>query len=356
DHAMTEIEKYGKRQGFKTRCYCVDRSSDCIRRCMLVCEHYGKPDVTKSKDPKKETTSKRKHKNHKLDRVHFNFQESLEFTMDMVRDIEFYVRKMNCSSQQIRKALEEKYSPSIQRIIEKKEIDPRWYIEVDWDPHSKCLRRLFYMLSDQIEWWLKFGNVILNDNTATTNHYDMALTDDETKEAHTWILQQIKKATLEAVPNVIFTNADPALIATIRDEFPTTHALHCMFHIAQNLPLNLKNTLKDHYNEFIKDFFEVQQSNIIGIFEMSSTSRVESYNSKIKKLIFNSNTTLLELAEKLSACILEEDKKTEYALFRALIPKAVLVATADTILPNVCNMLRKYLTIEILKIQEDQIK
>ncbi|CAG8797600.1 23625_t:CDS:1, partial [Gigaspora rosea] len=89
---------------------------------------------------------------------------------------------------------------------------------------------------------------------------------------------------------------------------------------------------------------------------MSSTSWVESYNSKIKKLIFNSNTTLLELAEKLSACILEEDKKTEYALFRASIPKAVLVATADSIFLNVCSMLRKYLTVEMLKIQEDQIK
>ncbi|CAG8856565.1 16116_t:CDS:2, partial [Gigaspora margarita] len=103
-----------------------------------------------------------KHKNHKLDRVHFNFQESLEFTADMVRDVEFYMRKMNCSPQQICKALEEKYSvkvnmpvlyqPSIQRIIEKKEIDPRWYVE--------CL---------------KFEDIILNDNTAATNHYDMAL-------------------------------------------------------------------------------------------------------------------------------------------------------------------------------------
>ncbi|CAG8444353.1 22043_t:CDS:2 [Gigaspora rosea] len=52
----------------------------------------------------------------------------------------------------------------------------------------------------------------------------------------------------------------------------------------------------------------------------------------------------------------EWDKKTEYALFRASILKTVLVATADTILPNVCNILRKYLTIEMLKIQEDQIK
>ncbi|CAG8788050.1 9028_t:CDS:2, partial [Racocetra fulgida] len=51
-----------------------------------------------------------------------------------------------------------------------------------------------------------------------------------------------------------------------------------------------------------------------------------------------------------------EDKKTKYALFHASVPKAALVATADTILPNVCKVLRKYLTVEILKIQEDQIK
>ena len=89
---------------------------------------------------------------------------------------------------------------------------------------------------------------------------------------------------------------------------------------------------------------------------MSSTSRVESYNSKIKRLIFNSNTTILELAEKLTAYVLEEDKKTEYSLFRASAPKVALVATVNTILPNVCNMLCKYLTVEVLRIQEDQIK
>ncbi|CAG8821780.1 4877_t:CDS:2, partial [Gigaspora margarita] len=66
----------------------------------------------------------------------------------------------------------------------------------------------------------------------------------------------------------------------------------------------------------------------------ASVILVESYNSKIKRLIFNSNTTLLELAERLSLCILEEDKRTEYALFRASISKAVLVMMANTILPN----------------------
>ncbi|CAG8846969.1 9366_t:CDS:1, partial [Gigaspora margarita] len=61
------------------------------------------------------------------------------------------------------------------------------------------------------------------------------------------------------------------------------------------------------------------------------------------------------LVEKLTVCIVEEDKKTEHALFRASVSKTALVAIADTILPNICSLLCKYLTVEILKIQEDQI-
>ncbi|CAG8567377.1 1112_t:CDS:2 [Gigaspora rosea] len=156
--------------------------------------------------------------------------------------------------------------------------------------------------------------------------------------------------------------------------------------MAENIPLNLKNHLKNHYNEFIKEFFEVQRTSSITIFEYRWKCLLEKYNNKhvvnylqrlyankdswakafvlklftagmsSTSLIFNSNTTLLELAEKLTTCILEEDKKTEYTLFHASVPKAALVATADTILPNVCRMLCEYLTIEMLKIQEDQIE
>ncbi|CAG8584903.1 9948_t:CDS:2 [Cetraspora pellucida] len=324
DYAMKEVAKYGSKQKFKIRCYRVERSNNIIRRCTLVCEHFGQPEATKSKGKKKETTSKcvgciwqinlscseknnphkfvyvtkliDEHKNHTLDHAHYDFQESLEFTVDMIKDVEFFVTKINCSSQQIHKALEEKYSVKI------------------------------------------FMPVLYR--------------------AHVWILQQIKKATFEAIPHVIFTDADPALLAAIQEEFLMTNAFHCMFHIAQNIPLNLKNNLRDfNYLQCVlyanKETWAKAFVLKLFIVEMSSTSRVESYNSKVKRLIFNLNTTLLELSEKLSLCILEEDKKTKYALFRASIPKAVLVATADTILPKVYNMLlsknelRKYLKINL---------
>ena len=102
----------------------------------------------------------------------------MAFTTEMTEDVKFFVTKMNCSPQQIRKVLEEKYfakiyMPVLRQVIQrfrpklrdqtndasqlykellsKKEVDPRWYVEVDWDPNSKCLRRLFYMSPEQIE-------------------------------------------------------------------------------------------------------------------------------------------------------------------------------------------------------------
>ncbi|CAG8798569.1 24587_t:CDS:2, partial [Cetraspora pellucida] len=152
-------------------------------------------------------------------------------------------------------------------------------------------------------------------------------------ESHSWIFQNIKNTTCNAVLYTIFIDVDPAVSAAIRDEFPTTKSLYCMFHISQNLFSNLKSCLGNQYNEFIQDFYEMQKSLFEVMFEykwtqlvnkynnnkivtgMSSTSQVESYNAKIKLLIFNTNTTPLRLADVLSTCIREEDIKTEYSLF-----------------------------------------
>ncbi|RIB16808.1 hypothetical protein C2G38_2246787 [Gigaspora rosea] len=119
------------------------------------------------------------------------------------------------------------------------------------------------MSPDQIERWLKFSDIVLNDNTSATNQYEMALS--------------------------LFLVVDNHLSSRL---------------VVQALTDD--ETRKAHTG-------------------MSSMSRVESYNSKVKKLVFNSNTSLLELIEKLTVCIVEKDKKTEYALFRASVPKTALI-------------------------------
>ncbi|CAG8725732.1 23632_t:CDS:2, partial [Cetraspora pellucida] len=138
DVAIEEIEKYACRKGFGTRHLRVKKleNSD-VRRCTIVCEHFGCPKQTKSKNLQNKTTSKcigctwqiniscpekenpyrliyitkivDKHKNYELNLLYYTFQESLKFSEKMLKDIEFYMKKMNCSPQQIRKALEESY-------------------------------------------------------------------------------------------------------------------------------------------------------------------------------------------------------------------------------------------------------
>ncbi|CAG8585758.1 19660_t:CDS:2, partial [Gigaspora rosea] len=57
-------------------------------------------------------------------------------------------------------------------------------------------------------------------------------------------------------------------------------------------------------------------------------------NSETYQEEFQTDATF-QLAEKLTACVLKEDKKTDYSLFRASAPKAALVATANTIFLNI---------------------
>ena len=86
----------------------------------------------------------------------------------------------------------------------------------------------------QIAFWLEYHDVILNDNTAKTNHYQMPLSlflavdnntrsylvaqvlvSDETTESYKWILECTKNATMAKLL-VFVTDADPAMDAAIR--------------------------------------------------------------------------------------------------------------------------------------------
>ncbi|CAG8835615.1 19107_t:CDS:2, partial [Racocetra persica] len=55
-----------------------------------------------------------------------------------------------------------------------------------------------------------------------------------------WVLCQTKQATGDYVPAVIMTDADLALDLAIFEEYKQSYAMHCIFHISQNLPQNLE--------------------------------------------------------------------------------------------------------------------
>ena len=240
----------------------------------------------------------------------------------------------------------------LKELFQRKSNDPGWFVKFQLDQENR-LTRLFWMSPMQITLWLEYYNVILNDNTAKTNRYNMplslfiavdnntrlhiiaqALVSDETTESYKWILECTKKAT-ETEPLTFVTDADPAADAAIGQIYEMTYPIHCIFHISENLPKNTKSKLSDQYDNFVRDFYLCRNSlceelfyerwskliekypNVKDYLErtlypsrqawaraftsktftvgIQTTSRVEGYNNIIKREI-TSNNTLCDLA------------------------------------------------------------
>ena len=125
-----------------------------------------------------------------------NYENEVNMTEEMLKDIEFLTKKVHLSTTQQRLYLEEKYpnqnirSDILRREIQKhrlsaedlnndasklyehlmqlKENDIRWQIFVKFDK-ARVLRRLFWMSPNQIELWIQYHDVVINDITYKTN-------------------------------------------------------------------------------------------------------------------------------------------------------------------------------------------
>ena len=168
-------------------------------------------------------------------------------------------------------------STLLTKLMQKKAEDVRWVVDFELDEDNR-LTRLLWMTPDQVNLWLKYYDVVVNDNTFRTNQYQMplgvfividnkcktrlvcqVLVSDESLDTHIWILNCIKRATNQA-PIMMFTDADPALDAAIPVVFPETYPAHCIFHITQNLPKNLKAKLGEKWDNFIEQFYQCRNS------------------------------------------------------------------------------------------------
>ena len=264
DSAIAYVKKWCNIQGFQTR---LGRSSKCssgeYQKLTIVCQHAGsrrssiteiqtnRVSTTIQMDCKAHINLSRPEKNninqyiyvttilnthcHELNRQLVDYENEVEMTEEMLKDIKFLTEQVHLSTTQQRIFLEEKYpnqkirSDILRREIQKyrpsgkdlnndasilyehlislKEDDTRWQIFVDFD-ETKVLRRLFWMSPNQIELWTQYHDIVINDITCKTNRYDMALSlfviidnynssrlvcqalvDDETAEAHTWIFE-----------------------------------------------------------------------------------------------------------------------------------------------------------------------
>ena len=153
------------------------------------------------------------------------------------------------------------------------------------------------MSPEQVQLWMTYHDVILNDNTHKTNQFNMplslftavdnhfrtrlvaqALVNDETKETYEWLLTSTLQAT-NHTPQVFITDSDLGMDAAIDSQYSGVYQLHCiyMYHISQNLMRNLKASLGASYNDLVKDFYSCRNDLSPAGFEVQWNKLIATY-------------------------------------------------------------------------------
>lgn len=220
-----------------------------------------------------------------------------------------------------------------------------------------------------------------------------ALLADESIESHVWMFNQLVQLT-GVYPSVIITDADPAVDAAVCQVFHSTYPIHCAYHISQNLHKNLRKSLSNNYEKFLEDFYRcrnnLSESGFEQLFDkliqdypnaksyleflyrtkmywahcftsykftggMIASSRVESVNSCLKRLLQNSNISLCDLMTEIHRMLDMQDKENEYNFWRMSIPIKKNPKTVNFLFTKVDECLQKFLTPTMLKMHQDEI-
>ena len=150
------------------------------------------------------------------------------------------------------------------------------------------------MLTNHYKWPLSLFVIVDCDNK--TRLLTQAFVQDETLETYLWILQCLKRTSIE--PGVIITDADPAMIGVIQQELPNTHHVHCIFHIHQNLPRKLKGVLGKDYLNFVSEFYKARNSLFEENFEVNWNHLKNTYHQAENYL----QNTLYKSKESWASC------------------------------------------------------
>ncbi|CAG8667944.1 2359_t:CDS:2, partial [Ambispora gerdemannii] len=296
-------------------------------------------------------------------------------------------------------------------LDQQKELDSRWFVVRGWDDDN-ALTHLLWMTPEQIENWIQYSDCVLNDITHKTNRYGMALSlfvgfnndrrnillaqgllADESLESHIWMFSQIIKAT-GVHPGVILTDADPAVDSAIHQIFIFTYPIHCAYHITQNLHKNLRKVLGEEYQKFLDEFYLCRNSFVEDCFQqrfdkliqdypnarnyleflyksktswahcftgfrftggMIATSRVESVNACLKRLLYNSNVSLCDLMGEIHKLLDLQDKENEYKFWQLSIPTIRNQNKVNFLFTKIDQCLQRYLTASLLKMHRDEM-
>ncbi|CAG8776136.1 4876_t:CDS:2 [Cetraspora pellucida] len=192
----------------------------------------------------------------------------------------------------------------------------------------------------------------------------------------------------------LYSDADPALILSIRNNYPETWHLHCIFHIDLNLRKKLKGKLRDQFESFCSKFlvmhnslcpnkFEAQWNTLINEYpdsknylirtlypcksswasyvinrnftvRIQSTQRAEVCNKIIKDKLTRTSR-LADVVEEIQKVFNNQSKKAILSEYKNEIPTRGMPSISDEYFPGLDTILKEYLTSQILQKQHDQI-
>ncbi|CAB4398291.1 unnamed protein product [Rhizophagus irregularis] len=101
--------------------------------------------------------------------------------------------------------------------------------------------------------------IIAVDNNFRNVIIAAAILEDETEITFAWILQELKNS-CDITLNVIYSDADLALISAVKINYSEIYHFYCIFYIDLNLRKKLKEKLRDQFESFHCKFLEMRNS------------------------------------------------------------------------------------------------
>ncbi|EXX66861.1 hypothetical protein RirG_119720 [Rhizophagus irregularis DAOM 197198w] len=193
-------------------------------------------------------------------------------------------------------------SQMLELLMKWKDAEPLWIVKLRLDSVSRKLNSLLWMSPIQRELYSKYNDVTIIDTTYNTNRFQMmlciisvvdnnyksriiasAIIDDETLDTYRWLFDTILTET-GISPGVIFTDSDPSMIRAIKEIYPNTHHMLCIFHIDLNLRKKLKGKLGNKFEEFRHKFYTCRNSLCEDLFEFRWNQLINQYPASAKYL------------------------------------------------------------------------
>ncbi|CAB5191174.1 unnamed protein product [Rhizophagus irregularis] len=215
-----------------------------------------------------------------------------------------------------------------------KEKDPRWIIYKDWDHETNTLTRIFWMSPEQLETWHHYSDVILNDNTAKTNRQNLPL---RLKSKLGELFDQFKKDFYEcrnSLVEEIFEQKWSDLLV----KYPNT---------ASYLERSLYPSKKSWACAFNNNIFTI---------DIQTTSRCESVNATFKRLLFNSNSTLIDIFHAVQERLEEEEDNNDYINWKSSLPCNQSSTIASNAFTNIIDELKLFVTPQIQKVHYSEME